>query len=135
MKPEELRALQNDRVFGECLETGVANGVVWEVREHAKCAPWRPDTEREARPVDGEYRITIALSWSERLRSDHQWRGATDEMIAAERVVKSMGSAAPKYPSLALVGTIEAHPSLEAAIESARSWCRTAARGGYVPSP
>lgn len=130
MKPEELRELQNDRVFGECLETGVTEGVTWEVREHAKRAPWRPGDgwSRPVKLVAGEYRITLVLPWSERLRSDHMW-------LAAGRLVKSLADAGPKYPTLALVGTIEAHASLEAAIESARSWCCTAARNGYVPSP
>ena len=137
MKPEELRALHDNRVHGECLETGVADGVTWEVRQHAKRAPWRP-ADGWSRPVEvvvGEYRITLAIPWLYRLRSDHEWRGVTDEMIVAQRLVKGLADAGPEYPLLALVGTIEAHPSLEAAIESARSWCRDAAHGGYVPSP
>jgi hypothetical protein len=135
MKPEELRELQNDRVFGECLATGTDHGIVWEVREHAKRAPWRPGDgwSQPVAVVTGEYRITLVLPWSERLRSDHAWRGVTDDMVAAGRLVKSLADAGPKYPTLALVGTIEAKASLEAAVESARAWCCTAAQNGYVP--
>lgn len=136
MKPEELRALHDNRVHGECLATGVAEGVTWEVRQHAQRAPWRPGDgwERPVEVVTGEYRITLALPWSKRLRSDDAWRGVTDDMVVAQRLAKSIADAVPKYPSIVLVGTIEKHPSLEAAVESARSWCRAAARGGYVPA-
>jgi hypothetical protein len=135
MKPEELRALQNDRVFGECLATGVTDGIAWEVRERVERAKWLPGTSsaRGGEVVKDRYRVTLALPWSENLRDDlKQWQ-TEHYTIVAGRAMDALSDGGPEHPSYRLVGSIEARASLESAVESARAWCHTAARNGYVP--
>lgn len=135
MKPEELRALQDDIVHGECLETGVADGVTWEVRQHAKRAPWRPG-DGWSRPVEvvaGQYRITMVLPLTARLKLA---LACPTMIVVAGRVASAIADAGPEYPAYMLIGTTVPRASLAEAIVSAREWCSDAAERGYTsPSP
>ena len=131
MKPEELRALQNDRVFGECLETGTDHGIVWEVRERVKRAPWRPG-DGWSRPVEvvaGQYRITLVLPLTARLKLALACPSA---IVVAGRVASAIADAGPEYPAFMLIGTVEPRASLADAIVSAREWCSDAVERGYT---
>ena len=131
MKPEELRALQDNRVHGECLETGVADGVTWEVRQHAKRAPWHPGDgwSRPVKVVSGQYRITLVLPLTARLKLALACPYA---IVVAGRVASAIADAGPEYPAFMLIGTVEPRASLADAIVAAREWCSDAVERGYT---
>lgn len=130
MDHEELRALHDKRVHGDWIVSGTAHGIVWEVRQRVNVAQW-PD--RTVTPLDGQYRVSLVLPWTDNLRRDFRVYDFGNVLNVAGRSVDSEGDAGEHHRTEHVVGEFIEAPSLAEAIANVTAWALACVERGYLP--
>lgn len=131
MTPDELKSLNDNRVWGDHIASGVEQNVTWEVRERAAQAPWDsrdPEGRRKPTVVRGEYRITVALPRTEAVRTALAVCYHSDVLVVAGHTIDSRSG----HGEFEIVGYFAESASVDDATEHAKSWCRDCVARGYV---